>query len=214
MKTTNSKDLVKVNQILPIMQEHFGQSMNLARIKLMALLLHALCVVQTVSLHKLADAMPTAVDKDSNLRRLQRFFAKYVLDLDIIARMIFSLLPVKTGLVLSMDRTNWKFGEFNINILMLGITYKGIAFPLIFSLLPNVATPTGKNARRLWNVSSVFSEQTASTALWQTASLSERNGQGGLTAVGFGITSEYVRTSGLSSLPPVRESVPGGCSMI
>ncbi len=66
----------------------------------------------------------------------QRFFAKYVLDLDIIARMIFSLLPVKTGLVLSMDRTNWKFGEFNINILMLGITYKGIAFPLIFSLLP------------------------------------------------------------------------------
>ena len=64
------------------MQEHFGQSMNLARIKLMALLLHALCVLQTVSLHKLADAMPTAVDKDSNLRRLQRFFAKYVLDLD------------------------------------------------------------------------------------------------------------------------------------
>ncbi len=36
MKTTNFKDSVKVNQILPIMQEHFGQSMNLARIKLMA----------------------------------------------------------------------------------------------------------------------------------------------------------------------------------
>lgn len=71
MKTTNFKDSVKVNQILPIMQEHFGQNMNLTRIKLMALLLHALCVVQTVSLHKLADAMPTAVDKDSNLRRLQ-----------------------------------------------------------------------------------------------------------------------------------------------
>ena len=40
------------------MQEHFGKNMNLARINLMALLLHALCVVQTVSLHKLADAMP------------------------------------------------------------------------------------------------------------------------------------------------------------
>ena len=78
MKTTNSKDLVKVNQTLPIMQEHFGKNMNPARIKLMALLLHALCMVQTVSLHKLADAMPTAVDKDSNLRRLQRFFAKHV----------------------------------------------------------------------------------------------------------------------------------------
>ena len=121
------------------MQAHFGKSMNLARIKrikLMAHLLHALYIVQTVSLHKLAEAMPTFVEKDSNLRRLQRFLAKYVLDLDIIARLIFSLLPVKTELVLSMDRTNWKFGDFNINILMLGVTYKGIAFPLIFSLLP------------------------------------------------------------------------------
>ena len=59
MKTTDFKDLAKVNQILPIMQEYFGNSMNLARIKLMAYMLHALCVVQTVSLHKLASAMPT-----------------------------------------------------------------------------------------------------------------------------------------------------------
>lgn len=36
MKTTDSKDLVKVNPTLPIMQEYFGNSMNLARIKLMA----------------------------------------------------------------------------------------------------------------------------------------------------------------------------------
>lgn len=35
------------------MQEHFGQSMNLTCIKLMALLLLALCVVQTVSLPNL-----------------------------------------------------------------------------------------------------------------------------------------------------------------
>ncbi len=134
----------------------------------MALLLHALCVVQTVSLHKLADAMPTAVDKDSNLRRLQRFFAKYVLDLDIIARMIFSLLPVKTGLVLSMDRTNWKFGEFNINILMLGITYKGIAFPLIFSLLSKRGNSNWEERKKIMErFIRLFSERNASTALWQ-----------------------------------------------
>ena len=34
-----------------------------------------------------------------------------------------------------MDRANWKFGEFNINILTLGVTYKDIAVPLLFSLL-------------------------------------------------------------------------------
>ena len=136
MKITEPKDLVKVNQILPIMQEHFENSMNLARIKLMAFMLHALCVVQTVSLHKLAAAMPTSVERESNLRRIQRFMAKYALNLDLVARIIFSLLPVKTGLVLIMDRTNWKFGDFDINILMLGVTYKGIAFQLMFSLLP------------------------------------------------------------------------------
>ncbi len=89
MKTTNFKDSVKVHQILPIMQEHFGQSMNLARIKLMALLLHTLCVVQTISLHKLTDAMPTSVDKDSNLRRLQRFNIEdnHMRDMERIARL-------------------------------------------------------------------------------------------------------------------------------
>ena len=37
---------------------------------------------------------------------------------------------------LTMDRTNWKFGKLNINILVLGIAYKGSAFPLIWILLP------------------------------------------------------------------------------
>lgn len=58
------------------MQGHFGNSTNLARIKLMAFMLHALCVVETVSLHQLASAMPTSVERDSNLHRIQRFIAK------------------------------------------------------------------------------------------------------------------------------------------
>ena len=113
MKTTDSKDLAKVNQILPIMQEYFGNSMNLARIKLMAYMLHALCVVQTVSLHKLASAMPTSVERDSNLRRIQRFIANYALNLDLVARMIFSLLPVKpsTG---ERIRTWWLFNSLKV----------------------------------------------------------------------------------------------------
>ena len=113
MKTTDFKDLAKVNQILPIMQEYFGNSMNLARIKLMAYMLHTLCVVQTVSLHKLASAMPTSVERDSNLRRIQRFIANYALNLDLVARMIFSLLPVKpsTG---ERIRAWWLFNSLKV----------------------------------------------------------------------------------------------------
>lgn len=147
--TTTPGDCDKVNQIVPIMQEHLGPVMNLARIKLLAFVLHALCVVQTVSLHKIASAMPTCVERDSNLRRLQRFLAGYALNLDLIAKVIFALLPVKTGLVLSLDRTNWKFGEVNINILMLGVTYKGVAFPLLFTMLDKRGNSNWKERTRL-----------------------------------------------------------------
>lgn len=135
-KATNSKNRGKISNLFPIMQEHLGKSMNLARVKLMALLLDALVKTQTVNLVRLANAMDTAADKESNMRRLQRFLAGYALNLDLIARMIFSLLPVKSGLVLTMDRTNWKYGQTDINVLLLGVTYKNVAFPLLFSLLP------------------------------------------------------------------------------
>ena len=170
MKTTDFKDLGKVNQILPMMQEHFGKSMNLARIKFMAFMLHALCVVQTVSLHKLAAAMPTSVERDSNLRRIQRFIAKYALNFDLVAQMIYSLLPVKTGLVLSMDRTNWKFGDFNINILMLW-RGQGIAFPLMFSLLPKGTQLEGTQGEIVERIVRLFGSN-ASTLLLPTGSLS------------------------------------------
>jgi hypothetical protein len=34
-----------------------------------------------------------------------------------------------------MDRTNWQFGMFNINILILSIAHKGVAFPIVWQLL-------------------------------------------------------------------------------
>ena len=51
-KATNSKNRDEISKLFPIMQEHFGQSMNLARIKLMALLLKTLVV------HHIATMLP------------------------------------------------------------------------------------------------------------------------------------------------------------
>jgi hypothetical protein len=36
---------------------------------------------------------------------------------------------------LTLDRTNWKWGKRNINILMLAIVYRGIAIPILWTLL-------------------------------------------------------------------------------
>lgn len=108
----------------------------MAKIKTMALLVRALLIVQTVSLYKLATAFDGNGDHLSSHRRIQRFFAKGALCPDAISRFIFSLLPHQTNIVLSLDRTNWKFGDTDINVLMLSVTYKGVAFPLIFKMLP------------------------------------------------------------------------------
>lgn len=55
--------------------------------------------------------------------------------MELVSKLIFNLLPKKENLTLIMDRTNWKFGEVNINILMIGISYKNVAIPLIFKML-------------------------------------------------------------------------------
>jgi hypothetical protein len=35
-----------------------------------------------------------------------------------------------------MDRTNWKFGSVNINVLVIAIVYQGAAFPILFTMMP------------------------------------------------------------------------------
>ncbi|MDZ7847248.1 MAG: hypothetical protein U5L96_10985 [Owenweeksia sp.] len=70
------------------------------------------------------------------MRRLQRFMADYTLDTDLIARMIMKLIPFEGPFQLSMDRTEWDYGVFRINILASGIVYKGCAFPILFTMLP------------------------------------------------------------------------------
>ena len=120
----------KDSQLTLALKSKFKGNINLARIKLISHLIIALCKVQTVTFEKLANAFDTQADSKSSLRRIQRFIANYTLDSSLIARLIFSLLPVQENLVLSIDRTNWKFGKVNINIFMLSIVYKGVTFPL------------------------------------------------------------------------------------
>lgn len=96
----------------------------------------ALCKVQTVSLYRLSSAFDTQADASSSMRRIQRFLSSYLLDLDLVARFVMALLPHDGPYTLSMDRTNWQFGSVDINALVLAVTYQGVAFPLLFRLLP------------------------------------------------------------------------------
>jgi len=131
----NANVISKDSNLVPVLKEHFEGKLNLARIKFISLFIIALTKVRTVSFENLARAFDTQAEESSSLRRIQRFISSYSLDSDLIAKLIFSLLPNKEQLTLSIDRTNWKFGKTDINIFMLGIVCQGVAFPLLFSML-------------------------------------------------------------------------------
>ncbi len=109
--------------------------MNLARIKAMSMMICALCKVQRVAYTKLASAFDNEAEAASSLRGIRRLIAECVINTDLIARLILKLIPVKGPYSLSMDRTNWKFSNTNINILTLGIICEGMAFPIVFKMM-------------------------------------------------------------------------------
>ena len=121
--------------LLTALQGHFKGDINLVRVKLICLFITALCKVKTINYDRLASGFDTEAKKNSSYRRIQRFMAEFDLPMKTISKLIFSLLPEKTDLSLVLDRTNWKFGSKNINILMLGVSYKNVAIPLMFSML-------------------------------------------------------------------------------
>ena len=138
----NTNTDCKYNDLFVFLSDELGW--HLSRIKFFGLLICSLCITQTVNFQKLAVCLDSAAMISSNMRRIQRFFSEFEIDFDLISRLIYKLLPEQPPYKLSMDRTNWKFGVVHINILMLSVVYKGVALPLIWTLLPkagNYNTP-------------------------------------------------------------------------
>jgi len=109
---------------------------NKARIDCFVGLLIALLKLRSINLTELATAFPSAARKESRYRRIQRFICEHFLDFDVIAQFVMLLFGfLETDYVLTLDRTNWQWGEKNINILMLAVVYKGVAIPVYWLLL-------------------------------------------------------------------------------
>ena len=133
------KKLDKYSHLQTILQSELP--INAARIKFLVLFITALLKVQNVNFQRVAEGLDNDVNLSSNLRRIQRFFASFDLNSDLVSKLLYKLLPldafVNGKLQLTLDRTNWKFGASNINILMLGVIYQGVAIPLLWSFLGN-----------------------------------------------------------------------------
>lgn len=103
----------------------------------LAKMLIALYTVRTINLSEIAEAMTGKAKQESHYRRLQRFFQYVRFDYDFLARGIVKLffLNEEGPWYLALDRTNWKFGKKDTNILVLTIVKDNIAIPVLWSLL-------------------------------------------------------------------------------
>lgn len=110
--------------------------MNLARKKFIALFIIGLIDCRDVCFKEIAASMPNRTSTDSNLRRIQDFFANYRLDYGQIALVLSLFLPKGPHIYLSMDRTNWRFGEKEINFLVVTAYCRGTGIPIWFEPLP------------------------------------------------------------------------------
>ncbi|MEM7735252.1 MAG: IS4 family transposase [Deinococcota bacterium] len=108
--------------------------MNAARLLCLSMLLLALVQEKTVNLVSLSLAFQGVTQPESSYRRIKRFFTEMRLDKIKAAHLILRLLPPPPYTICA-DRTNWQFGSFDINILVIAIVHRGIAFPIVWSFL-------------------------------------------------------------------------------
>ena len=118
-------------------QDIFDKSfvgINLSRKKFMFALMCALIEKKSVRFDELAKVLNFDAKDASNKRRIQSFFSDFNLLMEQVALFIMLLVPMRK-FVLSLDRTNWKFGDQNFNILCLCIEYRGVGIPIYWEML-------------------------------------------------------------------------------
>jgi len=126
--------VVLQKELLKVLAKHL--KWNKARLACFVGLLLALVLLKQTNLTQLSLAFAGKAKSESKYRRLQRFFQAVYFDYNAIARLIMEMFGFyEMKYYLSLDRTNWKWGKKNINILTLAIVYKGTAIPIYWLIL-------------------------------------------------------------------------------
>jgi len=107
---------------------------NKARIACLIQILQGLICARTVNLTQISTFFQSSAKQESSYRRVRRFFSGFSFDISIIIPFVLTLFCLKSRVILILDRTNWKWGKRDINILLLSVAYRGIGIPLFWSV--------------------------------------------------------------------------------
>lgn len=121
-----------IKQMTEVLSEYYDWDPR--RLPFFANMLSAIIRSRSVNMQKVAESIEGAAMTESNYRRIQRLFQKQAFDYEMTARLLSTVLPDKPW-VLAMDRTNWKLGDANVNVLVLAVAHEGMAIPLLWKFL-------------------------------------------------------------------------------
>jgi len=130
--------------------------MNLARKKFIILFIDAMIRCRNVQFTEVASHMDTSVCDDSNLRRIQDFFADYRLDYRQLAIVLLFFLPDDKNAHLSIDRSNWTYGSVDINILTVSVYCRGVGIPIWFEMLEDKSGGNSNTKERCYVIRQVL----------------------------------------------------------
>lgn len=105
------------------------------RLVVFTALILAVIQARTVVLYTLKNHVPLDGSASTRYQRLLRF-VQFTIPDPLFARFALSFLP-QGPLDLILDRTNWKLGRQDINILLLSAVWNGFSLPLMWTLLPH-----------------------------------------------------------------------------
>jgi hypothetical protein len=148
-------------------------------------------------LWRLAPHVGSKAEVDSSYRRLARFFQHVRFNGAAYARLIGTMLGLdKIGAWdMALDRTNWKLGKAHINILMLGVLWRGMCVPLFWIILPKAGNSnTDERIRLLKKLQRTFPKQRLGSLM------------GDREFIG-GAWMEWLTTTGISFVLRLREDM-------
>lgn len=96
----------------------------------------ALIQVKTVNLAEVAHAFAGRALPESNYKRIQRFLRCFELPYATVALALVRQAGVAAPFVVTLDRTEWQLGSVWLNLLVVGVAYRGVALPVLWRALP------------------------------------------------------------------------------
>lgn len=115
-----------------------------SRLETLCLLVLGMISARTVNLSHIASERPARAKVVSTYRRLQRFFQHVTLHDDWSVGIVVALIGNPDRWYLCLDRTNWKIGKSDVNVLVLAVVTERYRVPLMWTFLEHSGNSTTK----------------------------------------------------------------------